>query len=164
METLGQRIQKRMRERGHDRGKGVSALADYAGIGVATASNLINDKVGDPGPRILRRVAEYLGVHPAILFRRAGYFPEYEPRFSSDAEAAAQRIDQLPGHQEALILDLINTCVDNAPFAGLPPDVYALTERTAQVPIEYRRGVLRIVTAALEAAMDDLEEKREEEG
>lgn len=99
-QTLGQYIKERLGRRS------LRALATYAGIGVATASKLINDKTERPDATTLQKVAEYLAVPVENLYRLAGYLEEASVRTLVIDEIEQMLLD-LPEDAQKKIRDQI---------------------------------------------------------
>jgi transcriptional regulator with XRE-family HTH domain len=99
-QTLGEYIKERLGERS------VRALAHYAGIGVATASKLINDKTS-PDPDTLKKVAEYLDVPVENLYRLAGYLDENKPARNLVIDEVEYLMRDLPEESQKKILDQV---------------------------------------------------------
>lgn len=98
-QTLGEYIKEKLGERS------VRALATYAGIGVATASKLVNDQTS-PDPKTLQKVAEYLSVPVENLYRLAGYIEEPTTR-TLVIDEIEHMLHDLPEESQRKIRDMI---------------------------------------------------------
>jgi transcriptional regulator with XRE-family HTH domain len=101
-QSLGEYIKEKLE------GRSIRALATYAGISVGTASNLINDRVDNPDPQTLLKVAEYLNVPIEYLFQLAGYLPDRKTTPAAVLEVA-ELMQQLPPHKQEEILAIVKT-------------------------------------------------------
>jgi transcriptional regulator with XRE-family HTH domain len=100
-QTLGEYIKEKLGERS------IRALATYAGIGVGTASNLINDKTEKPDASTLQKVAEYLDVPVENLYRLAGYIEEEAISRTVLFSEIEHMLRELPEEAQRKIRDMI---------------------------------------------------------
>lgn len=100
-QTLGEYIRERLE------GRSLRALATYAGISIGTASNLINDRIDEPAPSTLLKVADYLDVPVQVLYRLVGYLPEDADVDSLPVIEATRLMRQLPSDNQSEILEIV---------------------------------------------------------
>jgi transcriptional regulator with XRE-family HTH domain len=99
--TLGEYIREKLE------GRSIRALATYANISVGTASNLVNDRIDNPAPDTLMKVAEYLNIPVENLFRRAGYLPETETAKPDIILEIDRLLGDLPDPQQREIFEIV---------------------------------------------------------
>lgn len=101
-QTLGAYIREHL---GH---RSVRALAEYAGIGVATAHRLVNDQVENPDAPTLQKVAEYLHIPVENLYRLAGYLPDEDESLRNALIREAEHLlKQLPEESQREFVEML---------------------------------------------------------
>ena len=119
MPELGQLIRTVMTEQNIS----INKLAEAAGVGVATISNLLDQGTDSAQsgvhPLVLRKVAEVLGLDQILLFQVAGYLAaeDIERPLSLEATYLGICFDSIPLDKQQLLLDMAHSLMGTS---GVP--------------------------------------------